>query len=102
MSAAGLARGVFIVSAKRTPFGAFGGKLQNVTATDLASLANIAALKAGNVALDKVDSVILGNVNQVSIIIMVLLEAWLVSRARVGGQEATPQFTKLFSCSLIC
>ena len=66
MSAVGLARGVFIVSAKRTPFGTFGGKLKNVSATDLASLASKAALKACNIAADGVDSVIMGNVNQVS------------------------------------
>ena len=30
-----LARGVFIVAAKRTAFGAYGGKLKGMTATDL-------------------------------------------------------------------
>ena len=66
MSAARLGRNIFIVSAKRTPFGTFGGKLKNVSATDLASLASKAALKACNIAVDEIDSVIMGNVNQVS------------------------------------
>ena len=30
-----LARGVFVVAAKRTAFGAYGGKLKDMTATDL-------------------------------------------------------------------
>ena len=29
-------KGIFIIGAKRTPFGAFGGKLKTFTATDLA------------------------------------------------------------------
>jgi len=30
------AKGIFIVGAKRTPFGAFGGKLKTISATNLA------------------------------------------------------------------
>ena len=37
---------LFIVGAKRTPFGAFGGKLKGLTATDLAVKATAAALSA--------------------------------------------------------
>jgi len=29
-------KGIFIVGAKRTPFGAFGGKLKHLSATELA------------------------------------------------------------------
>lgn len=57
--------GIFIVSAKRTPFGAFGGKLKNYTANDLQEVANKAALEAGNVSPEIVDSVFVGNVMQV-------------------------------------
>ncbi len=42
MSAA--TRNIFIVGAKRTPFGAFGGKLKSQTATDLATHASKAAI----------------------------------------------------------
>lgn len=59
-----LLRGVFIVAAKRTPFGTFGGVLKDHTATDLGGIAAKAALAAGNVAPDAVDSVIFGNVAQ--------------------------------------
>lgn len=57
--------GVFIVSAKRTPFGTYGGVLREHSATDLAEHAAKAALAAGNVAPELVNSVIVGNVMQV-------------------------------------
>ncbi|XP_072272558.1 3-ketoacyl-CoA thiolase, mitochondrial [Pyxicephalus adspersus] len=59
-----LLRGVFVVAAKRTPFGTFGGVLKDHTATDLGEIAARAALAAGNVPPDAVDSVIFGNVAQ--------------------------------------
>ncbi|XP_016424564.1 3-ketoacyl-CoA thiolase, mitochondrial-like [Sinocyclocheilus rhinocerous] len=59
-----LLRGVFIVSAKRTPFGTYGGVLKDHSATDLAEHAAKAALVAGNVAPELVNSVIVGNVMQ--------------------------------------
>lgn len=61
-----LLRGVFIVSAKRTPFGAFGGLLKDFTATDLTECAARAALSAGKVSPEIIDSVIVGNVMQSS------------------------------------
>ncbi|XP_010959686.1 3-ketoacyl-CoA thiolase, mitochondrial [Camelus dromedarius] len=61
-----LLRGVFIVAAKRTPFGAYGGLLKDFTATDLAEFAARAALSAGKVPPETVDSVIVGNVIQSS------------------------------------
>ena len=65
MSAAA-ARGVFIVAAKRTPFGAFGGALKGLSSTELGALASRAALAAGGVDPSLVDSVVVGNVIQVS------------------------------------
>ncbi|EPY86025.1 3-ketoacyl-CoA thiolase, mitochondrial [Camelus ferus] len=61
-----IAIGVFIVAAKRTPFGAYGGLLKDFTATDLAEFAARAALSAGKVPPETVDSVIVGNVIQSS------------------------------------
>ena len=60
------ARGVFIVAAKRTPFGTFGGKIKDLSATELAKIACIGALKAGQLPASAVDSVIIGNVIQVN------------------------------------
>jgi acetyl-CoA acyltransferase 2 len=57
---------VFIVGAKRTPFGSFGGSLKNLSATDLAVAATKAALGSGNVSPSWVDHVFIGNVIQSS------------------------------------
>ena len=44
-----LAKGVFIVAAKRTPFGTYGGKFVKTSSTELQIVAAKAALAAGNV-----------------------------------------------------
>ncbi len=41
--------GVFIVAAKRTPIGTFGGKLKGHTATDLGVIAGSATIKAAGI-----------------------------------------------------
>jgi len=56
----------FIVAAKRTAFGAFGGKLTKFTATDLAVHATKAALASGGVPPSAVDTVVVGIVAQTS------------------------------------
>lgn len=58
--------GIFIVAAKRTPFGAFGGSLKNKTATDLCEVAATAALREANINPELVDSTFVGNVSSVS------------------------------------
>jgi len=55
-------RKVAIVSAKRTPIGAFQGGLSTIPATQLGATAIKAALESGQVALEDVDEVIMGNV----------------------------------------
>ncbi|GAB6022137.1 acetyl-CoA acyltransferase 2 [Chamberlinius hualienensis] len=59
-----LSRSVYLVGCKRTPFGAFGGKLKDFTPTHLAELAGRSALVAANVKPENVDSVIVGCVIQ--------------------------------------
>jgi len=61
-----LARPVYIVAAKRTAFGAFGGKVKDLSATVLAEKATTAALQAAKLDASHVDSVIFGNVIQSS------------------------------------
>lgn len=61
---AGLARPVYIVAAKRTAFGTFGGKLKGITATVLGQHAAVAAMEAGKVDPAIVDSSAFGNVIQ--------------------------------------
>ncbi len=58
-------RAIFVVAAKRTPFGTFGGKLKGVSATELCKVAATAALTEGKVPPESVDSVVIGNVAQV-------------------------------------
>lgn len=54
--------GVFIVGARRTAFGTFGGSLKNTTATQLQTIAGAAALEDAKLAPEQVDTVIIGNV----------------------------------------
>lgn len=55
-------KGVFIVSAKRTPFGTFGGKFKNTSASQLQTIAAKAALAEAKVNPELVDTVVIGNV----------------------------------------
>jgi acetyl-CoA C-acetyltransferase len=57
-------REVVIAQAVRTPIGAFGGKLREVTAVELGGLVIEAVLQRAMVRPDKVDEVIMGNVLQ--------------------------------------
>lgn len=59
-------QGIVFVGAKRTPFGAFGGSLKDLSATDLAVHAANAALAAAKVSPRDVDHSIFGNVLQTS------------------------------------
>ncbi len=53
---------VYIVAAKRTPIGAFGGSLKNTSAGNLAAVAIKGALEAAKLSGDTIDEVIVGNV----------------------------------------
>ncbi|BES90522.1 Thiolase, C-terminal domain [Nesidiocoris tenuis] len=55
-------RGVFIVAAKRTPFGTYGGKFVNKSACELQEVAAKAAISAAGISPSAIDSVIIGNV----------------------------------------
>ncbi|XP_054722177.1 3-ketoacyl-CoA thiolase, mitochondrial-like [Uloborus diversus] len=63
---AALLRGVFVVGAKRTAFGTFGGKAKDLTATHLGAIASKAALESANVKPELVNSVNFGCVIQAS------------------------------------
>jgi acetyl-CoA acyltransferase 2 len=80
---------IFIVAAKRTPFGAFGGRLAHLNATELGGLASIAAVKQLPEGV-RVDSTIYGNVLQTS------ADAAFLARhvgLRAGLQIDTPGLT---------
>ncbi|MCF7827123.1 MAG: acetyl-CoA C-acetyltransferase [Candidatus Marinimicrobia bacterium] len=55
-------RKVAIISAKRTPVGAFQGGLSSISATKLGAVAIKAALESGQISVEDVDEVIMGNV----------------------------------------
>ncbi|KAL7531812.1 hypothetical protein ACHAXR_004252 [Thalassiosira sp. AJA248-18] len=57
---------IFIVAAKRTPFGAFGGSLKKLSSTELGTIATKSALAAGNIDPSAIDAVYFGNVIQSS------------------------------------
>ena len=61
-----LISGVFILGAKRTAFGTFGGAFKDVTGTQLQTAACKATLDAAGVRPEQVDSVVIGNVLVVS------------------------------------
>ncbi|KAH7704181.1 3-ketoacyl-CoA thiolase, partial [Aphelenchoides avenae] len=85
-----LRQGLFIVSAKRTAFGTFGGKLKDRSATDLAEVASRAAIKAASISPDNIDHVVFGNVIQTA------RDAAYIARhvgLRVGIPESVPAVT---------
>ncbi|XP_048265160.1 3-ketoacyl-CoA thiolase, mitochondrial [Bombus terrestris] len=55
-------KGIFIVAAKRTPFGTMGGVFSNKSATDLSVVAAKSALQSAKLNPDKIDSVVFGHV----------------------------------------
>ena len=57
---------IWILSAKRTPFGALSGALKRVSAIDLAAHASKAAIEASSVSPEDFGHVVLGNVQQTS------------------------------------
>jgi len=59
-------KNVFVVAAKRTPFGAFGGALKDLSATELGVVSTKAALAQASLDPRLVDAVYFGNVIQSS------------------------------------
>ncbi|KAI5752436.1 hypothetical protein M8J77_017018 [Diaphorina citri] len=57
-----ITKGIFIVAAKRTPFGTYGGKFTKTSSTQLQTVAAKAALEEGKINPELVDSVVIGNV----------------------------------------
>jgi acetyl-CoA acyltransferase 2 len=63
--------GIFIVAAKRTPFGTYGGKFVQKSAADLQEVAAKAALASAGAKAENIDHVIIGNVLGVSTLIRI-------------------------------
>ncbi|MES2767760.1 MAG: acetyl-CoA C-acetyltransferase [Bdellovibrionota bacterium] len=57
-------KSIVVVSGKRTPFGAFGGSLKDVSATDLGVAASKAAMEQAKISPDEIDHIVMGTVVQ--------------------------------------
>ncbi len=81
---------IVIVSGARTPFGAYGGGLSGLSATDLAVVATAGAIKRAGIDPHLVDHVVMGNVVQTS------KDAIYLARhvaLRTGARTAVPGLT---------
>lgn len=87
--------GIFLVAAKRTPFGAFGGSLKHLSATDLGVHATQAALSQANIDPSQVDNVFFGNVIQSS------PDAAYLAR-HVGLKSGVSQQTPCLTINRLC
>lgn len=87
--------GIFVVAAKRTPFGAFGGSLKAFSATDLGVISTKAALEQGKIDPATIDAVYFGNVIQSS------PDAAYLAR-HVGLQSGIPITTPALTINRLC
>jgi acetyl-CoA acetyltransferase family protein len=96
MGTQGQARDVVFLSAKRTGFGAFGGSLKDLSATDLGVVSARAALDAAGLDRpDEVDHVVYGNALQTS------ADAIYLAR-HVGLRAGLPQSTPAVTVNRLC
>jgi acetyl-CoA acyltransferase 2 len=86
---------IFLVAAKRTPFGAFGGTLKGHSATELGVLSTQAALASANLDPQLVDSIFFGNVIPSS------PDAAYLAR-HVGLKSGLPQATPSLTINRLC
>jgi acetyl-CoA acetyltransferase family protein len=86
---------IVFLSAKRTPFGTFGGALKDQSATDLGVHAAKAALAQAKVDVADIDHVIFGNVQQTS------ADAIYLAR-HVGLRAGVPKETPAVTVNRLC
>ncbi|KAB7706166.1 acetyl-CoA C-acyltransferase [Bacillus aerolatus] len=55
-------KSIYLIEGARTPFGAFGGALKEISDIDLGVAASIEAMKRGGIAPEEIDDVVFGNV----------------------------------------
>mmetsp|Transcript_15862 Transcript_15862/g.22355 ORF Transcript_15862/g.22355 Transcript_15862/m.22355 type:complete len:404 (+) Transcript_15862:57-1268(+) len=86
---------VFIVGAKRTPFGAFGGSFKSLTATDLAVISSKSAIESCKIDPSNIDATFIGNVIQSS------NDACYMSR-HVGLRSGVPISSPSLTINRLC
>ena len=88
---------VVIVSAARTPVGAYGGSLKTVSAIDMGALVVAEAVKRAGISPHDVDEVIIGNVGEIA-------ENGFIARAislKAGMPEKTTAYSVNRQCCLL-
>lgn len=90
-----LAKNIFIVGAKRTAFGSYGGSFKSKSPTDLAVHAAKAAMNHANVDPSTVDTVVVGNVQQTG-------EDTIYLSRHVGLQAGVPIETPCLTINRLC
>src|SRR5690606_21216790 len=95
MATQGHDKDIVFLSARRTPFGTFGGTLRGHSATDLGVHAARAALQTVGVPASEVDHVIFGNALQTS------ADAIYLAR-HVGLRAGVPQETPALTLNRLC
>lgn len=86
---------IVFLSAKRTPFGTFGGSLKSFSATDLGVIAARAAVQQSGVDHKDFDQVIFGNVMQTSV------DAIYLAR-HIGLRSELPQAAAALTLNRLC
>ena len=86
---------IVFLSAKRTPFGAFGGSLKALSATDLGVIAAKAAVAEAGADVADYDHVAFGNVLQTS------ADALYLAR-HVGLRAGLPERTPAITLNRLC
>lgn len=85
---------VVIVSAARTPVGAYGGSLKTVSAIDMGALVVAEAVKRAGISPHDVDEVIIGNVGEIA-------ENGFIARA-ISLKAGMPEKTTAYSVNRQC
>jgi acetyl-CoA acyltransferase 2 len=88
-------RNIFIVAAKRTAIGKYGGTLKDISPTDLCVTSTKAALAAASLNPELVDSVIVGNVIQSS-------PDAIYSARHVGLKSGVPIEREMYNVNRLC
>ncbi|XP_075256408.1 3-ketoacyl-CoA thiolase, mitochondrial-like [Convolutriloba macropyga] len=86
---------IFIVGAKRTGFGKYGGTLANFSPTQLAVHSSVAAMKSANIKPENVDSVVVGNVIHSS-------PDGIYCARHVGLKAGVPLEREMYSINRLC
>jgi acetyl-CoA acetyltransferase family protein len=95
MSTQGHDKEIVFLSARRTPFGTFGGSLRGFSATDLGVIAARSAIESAGLPGDEIDQVIFGNALQTS------ADAIYLAR-HVGLRAGVPQGAPALTLNRLC